>query len=406
MGGLTSTSVIGLLWIHPCLETTITKVTNRRLISLFQKMEVAMRSTGALSISGTPTGVFSFSATTRFPAKLDANFLPKFGYKLPVICHNRGPKSGGLLRSMCLVALEEANLEETSFRLEIPQFKVIQVPPVPRSEFYTGSVLASEDVASGIRCIVIETEISRELVHRGDAYIMPGQLAKMRMKGGEVLRVPVSSAPFSKETNSSVLYKMRGDRPAGHVKAPNSTLSIKAPLHLHVTQSDFPLLYELKKGDEVEVGPFEPTGLDLRPVLFISGFPTMLFFASGRGIAVARAIIEAKEGDKGSLSLGFREEVRLYYSAPDPTLIAYKGKFKEWEKKQVKIRTTVSSTAGEDWEGFVGSFTSLWDEDDIEYDPDTTAAVVCVEDDARTEMKELLSHAGIPEKQVIYWDAP
>jgi len=109
VGGLTSRNVIGLVWIHPCLETTITEVAYRRLISIFQKMEVAMRSTGALSISETPTGVFSFSATTRFPAKLDANFLPKFGYKLPVICHNRGRKSGGLLRSMCSVALEEAS---------------------------------------------------------------------------------------------------------------------------------------------------------------------------------------------------------------------------------------------------------------------------------------------------------
>lgn len=365
-----------------------------------------MRSTGALSISGTPTGVFAFSPTTRLPAKLDTKFLPRFGYKHPRIFYKRGLTSGGLVRSMCSVALEEAKLEETGFQPEIPQFKVTQVPPVPRSEFYMGSVLASEDVASGIRSIVIEAEISRELVHRDDAYIKPGQLSQVRMKGGEVLRVPVSSAPFSKETNSSVLYKLRGDKPSGFIKAPNSTLSIKAPLHLHVTQSDFPLLYGLKQGDEVEVGPFEPTGLDLRPVLFISGFPTMLFFASGRGIAVVRAIIEAKEGDKGSLSLGFREEVRLYYSAPDPTLIAYKGKFKEWEKKQVKIRTTVSSTGGEDWEGFVGSFTSLWDEDDIEYDPDTTAVVVCVEDNARSEMKELLSDAGIPEKQIIYWDAP
>jgi hypothetical protein len=64
---------------------------------------------------------------------------------------------------MCSVALEEAKLEETGFQPEIPQFKVTQVPPVPRSEFYMGSVLASEDVASGIRSIVIEAEISREV---------------------------------------------------------------------------------------------------------------------------------------------------------------------------------------------------------------------------------------------------
>jgi len=75
------------------------------------------------------------------------------------------------------------------------------------------------------------------------------------------------------------------------------------------------------------LGPFEPVGLDLRLVLFIFGFPAMLFFAFGRGIAVVRAIIEAKEGDKGSLSLGFCEEVRLYNLAPNPTLIAYRKRY-------------------------------------------------------------------------------
>ncbi|GLJ21452.1 hypothetical protein SUGI_0395700 [Cryptomeria japonica] len=285
------------------------------------------------------------------------------------------------------------------------EFRITELPPVAKEEFYAASVLDIEEVAPGIRCVAVEAEISRELVHREDAYRRAGQLARVRV-GERELKVPVCSAPFSRDCNWSVVYKARGDMPSGAMKAPNSTLSVKAPLQLHVTQQHLPDLFALSPGDELQLGPFdEASGLDLRPLLFISGFPTVLIFASGRGIAVSKAIIEANEGDNGSINLGFREEVRLYYSAPDPALIAYKGKFEEWEKRKVKTRTTVLSRGEQEWDGFVGSFTHLWDEDDIEYNPETTAAIVCVEEDARDELKELLSGAEIPDKQVLYWNA-
>ncbi|KAH9301636.1 hypothetical protein KI387_013219 [Taxus chinensis] len=288
------------------------------------------------------------------------------------------------------------------------EFRVSEIAAVAREEFYAAPVLDIEDVARGIRCVTVEAQISRELVHREDAYTRPGQLARVRVKGN-VYRVPVCSPPFSKETNWSVLYKMRGDMPSGAVKAPNSTLSVKAPLQLHVVSEEEEEACLLASvGQVIELGPFEgASGIDLRPVLFISGFPTLLMFASGTGIAVARAIIEANEGDAGSLSLSFRHQVRLYYSAPDPTLIAYKSRFGEWEKRKVKTRSTVCSRrGGEDWDGFVGSFSELWEEDDIEYDPHTTAVVVCAEEQsAIAEIKDLLSRAEIPDKQVIYWNA-
>ena len=59
---------------------------------------------------------------------------------------------------------------------------------------------------------------------------------------------------------------------------------------------------------------------------------------------------------------------------------------------------------GQEWDGHVGSLTTLWDEDDIEYDPQCTGVVVCVEPELRKEINDLLSEAGIEEKQIIRWE--
>jgi NAD(P)H-flavin reductase len=129
-----------------------------------------------------------------------------------------------------------------------------------------------------------------------------------------------------------------------------------------------------------------------------------VFFARGRGVAVARAIVEATDGDMGSMNLTFRDEVRLFCSASKPSELAYQDKYSDWESKNVKVRPTVDDTAGEDWQGNVGSFTSVWDEDDLEYDPFTTGAVVCVEKESRPEVMELLEEAGIPKEQIVSWE--
>jgi hypothetical protein len=77
-------------------------------------------------------------------------------------------------------------------------------------------------------------------------------------------------------------------------------------------------------GQELEVGPFvQESGLDLRPIMTLARFPTVVFFARGRGLAVARAIVEAKDGDNGSMNLSFRDEVRLFCSASKPSELAY-----------------------------------------------------------------------------------
>ncbi len=53
-------------------------------------------------------------------------------------------------------------------------------------------------------------------------------------------------------------------------------------------------------------------GIDLRPMQSIYMFPTLVIFAEGKGIAGARALIEAGS-DAHGLDLEFRQDVRLYY---------------------------------------------------------------------------------------------
>ena len=74
-------------------------------------------------------------------------------------------------------------------------------------------------------------------------------------------------------------------------------------------------------GTELEAGAFTPSGMDLRPILFLSRYPTVLLFAAGPGIAALRSLVEAT--DVGSLSLGLRADVRVYYSAPTSANLAF-----------------------------------------------------------------------------------
>ncbi len=52
--------------------------------------------------------------------------------------------------------------------------------------------------------------------------------------------------------------------------------------------------------------------MDLRIMQSIYTFPTLIIFAEGKGIATAKALIEATS-DANGLDLYFRQEVRLYY---------------------------------------------------------------------------------------------
>lgn len=281
------------------------------------------------------------------------------------------------------------------------KFKEVETTGV--QDWHAATVLSTEDVSPGLRCITVQAEVSRELVSLENAYTAAGQVAQIRLPGEAAVTVQASSAPFPGEVNEPVLYKLRGDIPAGSTKAPQFTLSAKAPLDLHVTKAAAPSLYDLQPGAEIEVGPFKSGGLNLKPIMFLARFRTILIFASGAGAAPARALLEAR--DVGTLYLNMRDEVRFYYWAPTPAELAYKNRFAQWEAV-TKVRAAVGSAEGAGWNGFVGSVAELFDADDLEYDPEVTAAVVLGERAANEGVLEVLREAGIPDAQIVRWDSP
>ncbi|GBG71013.1 hypothetical protein CBR_g8311 [Chara braunii] len=321
-------------------------------------------------------------------------------------------------------AVAETAVEEAS--QDSPGGPAAEEATGPR-EWNAATVLRVDDIAPGVRNVVLEVEASREYVALENAYTLPGQLASVKVpttataggsdgngsvgRAGEsqdaemtTLNVTCSSAPFSMEVNRVVLLKLRGDISAGESKVVQYMMSVKAPLELFVEEAKAEALYDLPVGAEVMVGPFQKTGMDFLPIMFLVRYPTILVFTDdGPGIAAARAMIEAK--DVGSLMLNMREDVRLYYAAEKPSTVAYRDSFPEWESTGVKVRATVRDVGEGGWDGFVGSFSQLFDEDDLEYDPESTAAVVCGSRKTIDEVMRVLEDAGIPATQVVQWES-
>ncbi|GAQ83034.1 hypothetical protein KFL_001330170 [Klebsormidium nitens] len=266
------------------------------------------------------------------------------------------------------------------------------------------TVTSTQDISPGVRIVTLETEISREIVPLDASYMLPGQTAQIKLASGATEEAVPASAPFAKEKNEAVLLKMRGDITAGSTKVAMYTMSVKAPLELWVEEGKAPGLWNLKQGDEVEVGPFKQTGMDVRPILFLTRFPTVLVFARGTGLAAARALVEAQ--DTGSLNFLLRQEGRLYVSAPSPAELPFKNVWPAWESANVKVRPTVDATNGEPWDGFVGDLKHAFDEDDLEYEPTQTAVVVAGDAATIDEVLDLLQEAEIPEEQLIRWQCP
>jgi hypothetical protein len=99
----------------------------------------------------------------------------------------------------------------------------------------------------------------------------------------------------------------------------------------------------------------------------------VLLFASGAGIAAAKALIECTT--MGGLTLAQREDARLYYSAPVDAELAFTDKYAAWEARGVKVRPAVlTPAAGSTYTP--GGVREAFDADDVMYDPALTAAVI------------------------------
>lgn len=239
--------------------------------------------------------------------------------------------------------------------------------------------------------LVLMVETSRELVARENAYTAVGQKARVKVAGGEVLLVPVATAPFPLDRQQAALFKLKGDMFAGEIKEAKEEINVVEELHLLVLEEEHPDLFRAEGDETIEVGPFHGNGIDLRNSLMHSvyRFKKVLLFAEGSGIATAKAFIEAP-GDQ-ALTIPMREEVKLYYKVPNQESVCYKHLFEEWESKH-GVKTVLTTSSFQD---------AFDDDDELEYDPETTGIIILGDEDTCAEVYELMEDAEIPRTAAV-----
>lgn len=254
-------------------------------------------------------------------------------------------------------------------------------------DWNVGTYLRTDEAGPSYRTVVVEAEISREKVPLRNCYKHVGQRASVRVNSGANRELTVSSPPFTLSANQDALFKARGDISAGEIKIFKDVLSVPGEVHLLVGEKEAEEVFNLTEGDKVEIGPFVGAGMDLRPMQSIYMFPTLVIFAEGKGIAGARALIEAGS-DAHGLDLEFRQDVRLYYRARNQDALLFKDLYETWESEHnCKVATGTRET-----------FMDLFDEDDtLEYEPATTAALIFTggDEDAEKEALEVCKEAEI-----------
>lgn len=318
---------------------------------------------------------------------------PPLIFALPSLPHLRHPGHGERSVSLISRAIKSLTDKEEEDLLQykdrdqwyLPKFVADDAP-----DWNPGKFLRSRQLAPGVREVVLEAEISREQIPLRNAYKHIGQKASVRINSGIDTVLPVARGPFPQELNKQALFRARMDMVAGEIKAVKEVDSVKAELPLLVYQEDAPDVYKMAEDDAVEIGPFLGTGIDLRGgIISIYTYPTIVIFCEGQGIAAAKALVEAQPSE-GGLNFPYREDVRLYYRAPNQDALCFRDELDEWESKySCKV---VTSTRG--------TFQDMFDDDDtLAYEPVSTAAIILTggDEEAEAAALEVCNEAEITE---------
>ena len=255
-------------------------------------------------------------------------------------------------------------------------------------EWLPARVLSVREETRGKRLATLDCEVSRELVPLQKAYRRVGQRAQVKVRGRGPFEAAPASAPFSmRGSQERVLFKLKGDLTAGQTKVPVDATSVRGELQLFVDEKEDPELWEgLVEGEEVEIGSFLGAGADFQSnaVQQIFAYPLVVILAEGRGIAAAKALVEAGN-DAGGLCLGSRDQARLFYRVRNEEEACFTGSFERWER-DFNVKATLTT----------GSFLDAWDADDeLEYEPEGTAVVVFGDAEAEEQAAELCEEADI-----------
>ncbi|KAH7620598.1 hypothetical protein Ndes2526B_g04519 [Nannochloris sp. 'desiccata'] len=241
--------------------------------------------------------------------------------------------------------------------------------------------VSSRELAPGVKEVILNVEISRERVPLRNAYKHLGQRAAIRVNGGPEQFATPSTPPPELDLLRDGLLRARNDMTAGETKVAVEEGSRKIDISLVVEDGVATELYKSGPGDMFEIGPFVGNGLDLRgPLAAFFIYPTLVIFCqSPEGLATARALAAATS-DVGGLNLKLRQDVRMYYKAPNQASLCYRDELDTWGK-QYGIKVITSTR---------GTFQDLFDDDDtLMYEPASTAALVLTGfDDEKNEEAE------------------
>eukprot|EP00793_Prasinoderma_coloniale_P003697 PRCOL_00003073-RA len=229
--------------------------------------------------------------------------------------------------------------------------------------YFEAEVVRVEQVTKSVRDVTVLAEVSRELVPLTQAY---------------------------KQVYEESLDRLRGDIAASDSKVQLEPVSTLTEVTLRVDSARHRALYGLEPGDKVETGPFAGMGMSFRPMQFIFGYPTVLICANGEGISSAKALIECGASDRG-LCFHMREAVRLYQREEQDGSLAYADRHANWANAYHVDVHPVKRAGG------AHALQDAFDADDLEYDPDATAAIVFDGGDPGFKMSALkmLNDAGV-----------
>ncbi|KAK9795189.1 hypothetical protein WJX73_000070 [Symbiochloris irregularis] len=312
------------------------------------------------------TGAASFSG--RLPPSWVPAERAAHSARVPALQAGATPQSRA-----ATAALEEEDLIQFPDRVNWYKAKFV-ANDAP--DWTAGRFVLKREAAPNLREVTFEVEISREKIPLRNGYRHIGQQARVRISGGVEVDLAVASPPFALVLNKDPLFLARNDMTAGQTKTTREEISIMAELTVLVPKKDDLLdAWNVQDDSSIEIGPFQGAGMNLRgPIRSIWAYPTLVIFVEGLGIGTARSLVEA-DVEVGALNLSLRQEVRMYYRAPNQEALLYKDRYEDWERLGCKVVTSTRDT-----------FMEMFDNDDtLSYDPFNTAAIILTGNDEEAE---------------------
>eukprot|EP00741_Cyanophora_paradoxa_P012902 tig00020629_g12458.t1 len=260
----------------------------------------------------------------------------------------------------------------------------------PEPVWQTAKVTKNEVAAEDHHAITVEVTVPAAAQEAHGTFRLPGQYVQIKTSAdGKPGFFAIASPPFFMSELEA-----------------NDDQSVTFPLEFLIKRADGAAgeLCDLKPGAEVSVSQFLGKGYDITATLPVNTCETIIFVATGSGIAPIRSCIEADAPDvldvPGGFEIPFRKDVRLYYGVQTPARMAYKDRFAAWEDIGVKVTPVVSRPDGTGWSGATGYVQEAMKKDGVK-DASSAVIVMCGVKGMSEAVKELAAEWGVPAEKVL-----